>query len=228
MYDKVLGNHIGIVVNDQDPEKRSRLQVFIPHLSNTIYSGWNDQLTDVSFKTFESGIFSPEIIQKLKDVLPWAESAVPCFGGGTSGHVNSFLGKAITNPFSNALAATQSLGEAAYNAAANAFNDLSKGYDNPTSQNLNSEGNAPINNPPVNGSLTFGSTAYGNVDIDPTTAQDIAQGKITFDDQFKGASGRTLEPGVSIASNSLPMGAWVKLTNSAGEPLTNQIGRAHV
>ena len=101
VYEPIYGNHIGIVINDQDPERRSRLQIFIPHLSNTLYAGWNDKigsdnLKNITFKTFETGIFSNDIVQKLKNVLPWAEGAVPSFGGGTSGFVNSKIGKAFT------------------------------------------------------------------------------------------------------------------------------------
>jgi hypothetical protein len=109
MYEPVHGNHIGIVINDQDPEKRSRLQVFIPNVSNTVYSGWNDQLKDLSFKTFETqqaaGGISQAVAQKLYEVLPWAEASAPHFGGGTSAPVNPSLGAATANPQSNAVQA---------------------------------------------------------------------------------------------------------------------------
>jgi hypothetical protein len=105
----IYGNHLGIVINDQDPEHRSRLQVFIPYLSNTLYDGWNkDGITnekDISFKTFEDGIFSAPIKEKLKNILPWAEAAVPSFGGATSAPLNTTIGKAFTS-FVNGVAAT--------------------------------------------------------------------------------------------------------------------------
>lgn len=111
MNESVYGNHIGIVINDQDPENRSRLQVFIPNVSNTLYSGWNDQLKDLSFKTFEtqqqSGGISQNIAQKLYEVLPWAEASAPHFGGGTSAPVNPSVGAAIPNPQSKPLQAQQ-------------------------------------------------------------------------------------------------------------------------
>jgi hypothetical protein len=110
MYEPIYGNHVGIVVNDQDPEKRGRVQVFLPHLSNTLYSGWNDQLKDISFKTFETsqqGGITETIAQKLYAVLPWAEASVPSFGGGTSAPVNPSIGAATPNPQSNAVQAQQ-------------------------------------------------------------------------------------------------------------------------
>jgi hypothetical protein len=83
----VLGNHIGLVVNNQDPEVRNRLQIFIPHLSNTIYKSWNESLQDVSFKTFSEDLFSGELKETILSTLPWAEAAVPIWGGGTGAPV---------------------------------------------------------------------------------------------------------------------------------------------
>jgi hypothetical protein len=101
MYEPVYGYHVGLVVNDQDPEHRSRLQIFIPHISNTLYSDWNERVAqenveDINFRTFETGIFSESMKKRLMDVLPWAEAAAPIFGGGTSGHVSASTGKAST------------------------------------------------------------------------------------------------------------------------------------
>lgn len=101
MYEPVYGYHVGLVVNDQDPEHRGRLQIFIPHISNTLYSDWNERVAqenieDISFRTFEDGIFSKTMKKRLTDVLPWAEAAAPIFGGGTSGHVSASTGKAST------------------------------------------------------------------------------------------------------------------------------------
>lgn len=84
---QVLGNHIGLVVNNQDPEGRNRLQIFIPHLSNTIYKGWNELLTDVKFKTFDESLFTGEVKETILSTLPWAEPAVPIWGGGTGAPV---------------------------------------------------------------------------------------------------------------------------------------------
>lgn len=83
----VLGNHIGLVVNNQDPEGRNRLQIFVPHLSNTIYKNWNEALQDVKFKTFDESLFTGELKESILSTLPWAEPAVPIWGGGTGAPV---------------------------------------------------------------------------------------------------------------------------------------------
>jgi hypothetical protein len=145
MYEKIIGNHVGIVVNDQDPEKRSRLQIFVPHVSNTLFSNWNANLKDISFKTFETPTFSPDIIQRLKDTLPWAEAAVPSFGGGTSGPVSNFFHRAANVSMQYLMAGSSWAGLAA-EYASGALVDHSIGYDNPTSLNLNSQGDPLSNN----------------------------------------------------------------------------------
>jgi hypothetical protein len=82
----VYGQHLGFVINSSDPEGRHRVQVFIPYLSNTLYSEWNDGNSDRIFKT---PLDLPLNIQnKLKQILPWAEAAQPLFGGNTAATVN--------------------------------------------------------------------------------------------------------------------------------------------
>ena len=44
------GNYLGIVVQNNDPEKRGRIKVFIPHISATVYSGWDSSADDKVFK----------------------------------------------------------------------------------------------------------------------------------------------------------------------------------
>ena len=97
----VYGNHIGIVINQEDPEYRGRVQIYIPYLTNTIYAGWNQDLKDKKFKNLgaDSGDLTPEVVEKLRNVLPWAECAAPIFGGGTSATYNPSTGKISTNPY---------------------------------------------------------------------------------------------------------------------------------
>lgn len=112
MFEPVNGNYIGLVVNDQDPENRSRVQVYVPNISTTLYSSWNVILKDLSFKSFETqdkGGFNSDLALRLYDLLPWAEGAAPIFGGGTSGIVNPKLGAAIPNPPSESVQALQEL-----------------------------------------------------------------------------------------------------------------------
>lgn len=87
MY-KLNNIYVGIVVNNQDLENRGRVQVFIPHLTNTLYKGWNESGEDIKFKSFDSSVFTPDIVSRLTDVLPWSEMATPFFGGGTGAPVN--------------------------------------------------------------------------------------------------------------------------------------------
>jgi hypothetical protein len=94
----VVGNHVGIVVNTNDPENRGRVQVYIPHISTTLYNNWNEKLEDIEFKTFEENIFDAEIKERLLSLLPWAEAAVPMWGGGTGAPVNTKTGQPTPFP----------------------------------------------------------------------------------------------------------------------------------
>lgn len=83
-----LGNYLGLVVGDQDPDQRGRVQVFIPHIMAALYEGWNQDGRDISFNVtgdnIPTGLTKP-IIDKLQKILPWAECAAPIFGAGPAG-----------------------------------------------------------------------------------------------------------------------------------------------
>jgi phage gp45-like len=97
--DPVYGNHLGIVVNKEDPEYRGRVQVWIPYMSNTLHTDWNADLKDKKFKHIhDSGALTPALVEELKKVLPWAECASPIMGGGTAAKYNSYTG--ITDTYS--------------------------------------------------------------------------------------------------------------------------------
>lgn len=83
--EKHYGNYLGIVVNSNDPEYRNRLQIWIPNLSNTLYTNWNENFED---KVLDYGFNDPNILERLTNSLPWAECASPLFGGGTSMRIN--------------------------------------------------------------------------------------------------------------------------------------------
>jgi len=112
MYDPVFSNHVGIVINNQDPENRGRLQIFVPHVSNTLFADWNQGLTDKIFKSSEvnNSAFGGGVLERLKEQLPWSEIAVPAFGGGTAGPIK-FTGNASAMPSytANPLAVTPAL-----------------------------------------------------------------------------------------------------------------------
>ena len=40
-HKKYEGNFLGMVIQNNDPEKRGRVKVFIPHLSAVLYENWN-------------------------------------------------------------------------------------------------------------------------------------------------------------------------------------------
>lgn len=80
--DKKYGIYVGMVVQNNDPEKRGRIKVFIPHLSSNIYDGWNKSMDDQSFQTPSDDI--TDILPRLKKILPWSEAAMPLLSTGTS------------------------------------------------------------------------------------------------------------------------------------------------
>ena len=83
---KYYGQYLGIVIQNNDPEKRGRVKVFVPHVSTTIYDKWNKLAKDRNFVF--PGKDNPDlnsITDDLKAVLPWAECAAPLFGGNASG-----------------------------------------------------------------------------------------------------------------------------------------------
>lgn len=96
--DKDYGIYPGMVINSQDPYGRSRLQVFLPHRSTTLFEGVNQKLGDFNFKTLDSDFFSPEILNRLKTNLPWAEPAMSVFGGSTGAPVNMSSGAPVPIP----------------------------------------------------------------------------------------------------------------------------------
>ena len=96
--ERISGNHIGIVVNTEDPENRGRVQVFIPHISTTLYKNWNQKLKNISFRSFTDSIFDADVKERLLSVLPWAEAAVPIWGGGTGAPINQSTGSPVPFP----------------------------------------------------------------------------------------------------------------------------------
>ena len=40
--------YLGICINNNDPEKRGRVQIFIPHIMPTLYKGWNEDKQDIN------------------------------------------------------------------------------------------------------------------------------------------------------------------------------------
>lgn len=79
-----------MVINNNDPECRGRVQVFVPHIMPTLYENWNQEGEDITINcvgdNMPQGLSTP-IVDKLKKILPWAEAASPIVGQGISGNV---------------------------------------------------------------------------------------------------------------------------------------------
>ena len=89
------GNYLGICINNQDPEHRGRVQVFIPHIMPALYENWNKEGKDISLECVGNNIptgLSSEIVEKLKKILPWSEAALPVIGSSTAGSYNNLTG----------------------------------------------------------------------------------------------------------------------------------------
>jgi len=92
MSEKIYSMVTGIVIQNNDPEKRGRVKVFIPHLSTELYADWDKEKIDKKF-VFPDAATNPDldkILPYLKQTLPWAEQASPLFGGNSSGRYNGF------------------------------------------------------------------------------------------------------------------------------------------
>ena len=92
-----LGIHLGIVVQNNDPEFRGRVKIFVPEHAPSI-KGLTENLKKgvvIAFKSIDKE-YSPDIaaiIQDIKNALPWAEQAAPLFAGCSSGRYNAKFNK---------------------------------------------------------------------------------------------------------------------------------------
>jgi hypothetical protein len=100
---KHYGNHIGVVIGSNDPEHRGRVQVFVPHVLPTLYESWNKNPENGNIQINCPGSdingLSDDIIDRLRQILPWAEAASPIIGqtapGNASGGLASKVQEAI-------------------------------------------------------------------------------------------------------------------------------------
>ena len=94
--------YLGMVIQNNDPERRGRVKVFIPHLSSTLYDEWNETFKEGEDKQFvfpdkETNPDLDKILSYLKESLPWAEMMLPSFGGSASGRYNAYKSKGSTS-----------------------------------------------------------------------------------------------------------------------------------
>ncbi len=78
--------YTGIIIQNDDPETMGRVKVYVPEISMTVYDGWNkDRDTDKIFTNLggnTNSSITPEILQRMKEGLPWARIQHPIFGMG--------------------------------------------------------------------------------------------------------------------------------------------------
>jgi len=93
-----IANNIfeGIVVQNNDPEYRGRVKIFVPHISCTVYENWNKTDVDKIFK-FPNNKDLLTVLEDIKKILPWAEYAGPIFGGCASGRFNASTKEGYTS-----------------------------------------------------------------------------------------------------------------------------------
>lgn len=107
------GNYLGIVIQNNDPEQRGRVKVWVPHISAVLYDKWNKPKKDRKFrfpgKNIESDL-TIDIIDELKNILPWAEYMAPNIGATGSGRYHSEDNTATVSD-SNVVATTQPVEE---------------------------------------------------------------------------------------------------------------------
>ena len=89
---KYYGNHIGIVIQNNDPEKAGKIKIFIPHISSTIYNNWVSKGKNKTLKFIGNNINEDltEVLDDLKKITPWADCAAPLVGESSSGRFNNF------------------------------------------------------------------------------------------------------------------------------------------
>ena len=89
---KYHGNYLGIVIQNNDPEKAGKVKVWVPHVSPTVYTKWNELNKDKSFKFIGKNIDSDitDVVEDLKRILPWAVCAAPLNGSSGSGRYSAY------------------------------------------------------------------------------------------------------------------------------------------
>ena len=102
--------YLGMVIQNNDPEKRGRVKVYVPNVSANLYNKWVADKKDKKIKFIGDNINSDitPILEDLKIILPWSEISSPLFGENTSGRFNNFnLAGSISD--SNFTSTSQSL-----------------------------------------------------------------------------------------------------------------------
>lgn len=101
------GNYVGIVIQNDDPDKAGKIKVFVPHVTASVYKKWTERKNNKKFKFIGANIDNlitqslsgenpnqienlTNIVEELKIVLPWAHCAAPLTSEDGSGRYNNF------------------------------------------------------------------------------------------------------------------------------------------
>jgi lysozyme family protein len=82
--------YLGMCISNNDPKKRGRVKVFIPHIMPSVYEGWNKEGNDIEISCPGDNMIdglSTEIVKRLEMILPWAEAASPICGTSAPGNL---------------------------------------------------------------------------------------------------------------------------------------------
>ena len=127
--------YLGIVVQNNDPEKRGRVKVYVPNISANIYDKWMQDKLNKKFKFPGSNINSDltPIMQDLKKILPWSDVSCPLFSENASCRFNNYnLNATISdsNFATNTKSASSTAPGEAYEKSAIRLNDAFDGGNN--------------------------------------------------------------------------------------------------
>ena len=86
------GIYVGVVVQNNDPEHRGRVKVYVPHVNAAVYEKWYNVKQNKSFRFVGRNIDSDlgDILSDLKNILPWADQASPIGGQSATGRYNAY------------------------------------------------------------------------------------------------------------------------------------------
>ena len=111
-------NYLGICINNNDPQRRGRVQIFIPHIMPALYEYWNKEGKDININCVGDNLensLTSDVIDELRKILPWAESASPILGSSSPGTLTSATLQAvaagITGGVSTAITGAINLGK---------------------------------------------------------------------------------------------------------------------
>lgn len=84
--------YLGIVIQNNDPEHRGRVKVWVPHVSGSVYDKWCALKVDRKFKFPGLNVNSDLnlILNELREDMPWAEYSAPLVGASSSGLYNAY------------------------------------------------------------------------------------------------------------------------------------------